>query len=244
MKSSRMTDQLFSLLKDMATQKPISVEAALPGIDDLLQSNPGFDMTVPEVDATKNNLNLLKVVYHLAGSKSVIADEIDACLTQIEGWLGSKTQRVALNDSETSPILLDTAIFLKSETPYAPSWRFFHESYLIIESLSAVSQMAIVATKKGSKSAKLPKERVERITSSARRVHDSIQENARKLKSKPGMLGSLVDLVFAGTAGDKEGQKLRDSLEKTLDVSALEISRGELIESWEEGLDGMLAVTL
>lgn len=239
-----MTDQLFSLLKDMATQKPVSVEAALPSTDNLLQSNPGSDMTLPEVDATKNNLNVLKVVYHLAGSKSVTADEADACLTQVEEWLSSKAQRVALNDSEISPILLDAAIFLKSETPYAPSWRFFHESYLIIESLIAVSQMSTIATKKGSKSAKLPKERVERITSLARQVQDSIRANVRRLKSKPGMLGSLVDLVFAGTAAGKEGQKLRDSLEKTLDVTALEISCGELIESWEEGLNGMLAVTL
>lgn len=245
MKSSKITDHLFSLLKEFAAQKPVPIKEALPNVDGVLGSNPGFDMTLPEVEATKINLNVLKVVYHLAGSKSVTTDNVNASLTQIEAWLNSKAQRAALNDSKTSPLLSDTAIFLKSEVPFAPSWRFFHESFLIIESLIAVSRMTTIASKKGNKSSKLSKEHVERISSLASQVHDSLRANVRRLKSETGMLSSLVELVFAGSAtGDKEGQELRDSLEKTLDVSALEISCGELIESWEEGLDGMLAVTL
>lgn len=242
MKSSQITDHLFILLKELAAQKPVPVKEALPNVEGV---NLGSDMTLPEIETTKNNLNVLKVVYHLAGSKSVTADDVNTNLIQVEEWLNSKAQRVALNDNKTSPLLSDTAIFLKPEVPFAPSWRFFHECFLIIESLIAVSRMTTIASKKGNKSTKLPKEQVERISSLVGQVHDNLRANVRRLKSETGMLSSLVELVFAGsTAGDKEGQKLRDSLEKTLDVSALEISCGELIESWEEGLDGMLAVTL
>jgi N-terminal acetyltransferase B complex non-catalytic subunit len=52
------------------------------------------------------------------------------------------------------------------------------------------------------------------------------------------MLGSLVDLVLAG------GQQLRSELEKTLDMPALELVCGELMESWEESLNGALSVKL
>lgn len=245
MKSSQITDHLFILLKELAAQKPAPIKEALPNAEDALESNPGFDMTLPEVETTKNNSNVLKVVYHLAGSKSVTADDVNASLTQVEEWLNSKAQRVSLNDNKTSPLLSDTAIFLKPEVPFAPSWRFFHESFLIIESLIAVTRMTTIASKKGNKSTKLPKEQIERISSLAGQVHDSLRANVRRLKSETGMLSSLIELVFAGsTTGDKESQELRDSLDKTLDVSALEISCGELTESWEEGLDGLLSVTL
>lgn len=245
MKSSQMTDHLFALLKELAAQKPVTVKETLPNVEEALGSNPGSDMTLPEVETAKNSFNVLKVVYHLAGSKSVTADEVNASLTQVEEWLNSKAQRVALNDNKTSQLLSDTAIFLKPEVPFAPSWRFFHESFLVIESLIAVTRMTSVASKKGNKSSKLPKEQIERISSLAVQVHDGVRANVRRLKSETGMLSSLIELVFGGsTGGNQEGQKLRDSLEKTLDVSALEISCGELIESWEEGLDGILSVTL
>lgn len=237
MKSSIITDRLFGLLKDLASQKPVSVEAALPSLDEILGSDAASEMTLPEIEATKNNMNLLKLASHLGGSKSVTPEEVERCLTQLEEWLGSKLQEIASNDSsKLSPLVSNTAIFLQPGTLSAPSWRFFHESFYILESLRALSQITTIALKKGSKS-KLPKDRLEKLVSSVRHAHDCVRANVRSLKlSEPGMLSGLIDLVLGGTA--------RDALEKTLDVPALELLCGELMESWEEGLDGMLAVTL
>ena len=236
MKSSVITDRLFGLLKDLASQKPVSVEAALPSLDEILGSDAASEMTPPEIEATKNNMNLLKLASHLGGSKSITAEEVEGCLKQLEEWLDSKLQQIASNGDKLSPLVSNTAIFLQPGSLSAPSWRFFHESFLILESLRALSQITTIALKKGSKS-KLPKDRVEKLASSMRHAHDCIRANVRSLKlSEPGMLSGLIDLVLGGTA--------RDGLEKTLDVPALEILCGELMESWEEGLDGMLAVTL
>lgn len=237
MKSSIITDRLFGLLKDLASQKPVSVETALPSLDEILGSDAASEMTLPEIEATKNNMNLLKLASHLGGSKSVTPEEVERCLTQLEEWLDSKLQEIASNDSsKLSPLVSNTAIFLQPGTLSAPSWRFFHESFLILESLRALSQITTIALKKGSK-VKLPKDRLEKLVSSVRLAHDCIRANVRSLKlSEPGMLSGLIDLVLGGTA--------RDALEKTLDVPALELLCGELMESWEEGLDGMLAVTL
>lgn len=236
MKSSIITDRLFGLLKDLASQKPVSVEAALPSLDEILGSDAASEMTPPEIEATKNNMNLLKLASHLGGSKSITAEEVEGCLKQLEEWLDSKLQQIASNGDKLSPLVSNTAIFLQPGSLSAPSWRFFHESFLILESVRALSQITTIALKKGSKS-KLPKDRVEKLASSMRHAHDCIRANVRSLKlSEPGMLSGLIDLVLGGTA--------RDGLEKTLDVPALEILCGELMESWEEGLDGMLAVTL
>ena len=236
MKSSIITDRLFGLLKDLASQKPVSVEAALPSLDEILGSDAASEMTPPEIEATKNNMNLLKLASHLGGSKSITAEEVEGCLKQLEEWLDSKLQQIASNGDKLSPLVSNTAIFLQPGSLSAPSWRFFHESFLILESLRALSQITTIALKKGSKS-KLPKDRLEKLVSSVRLAHDCIRANVRSLKlSEPGMLSGLIDLVLGGTA--------RDGLEKTLDVPALEILCGELMESWEEGLDGMLAVTL
>lgn len=215
----------------------MSVEAALPSLDEILGSDAASEMTLPEIEATKNNMNLLKLASHLGGSKSVTPEEVERCLTQLEEWLDSKLQEIASNDSsKLSPLLSNTAIFLQPGTLSAPSWKFFHESFLILESLRALSQITTIALKKGSKS-KLPKDRLEKLVSSVRLAHDCIRANVRSLKlSEPGMLSGLIDLVLGGNA--------RDALEKTLDVPALELLCGELMESWEEGLDGMLAVTL
>ena len=236
MKSSIITDRLFGLLKDLASQKPVSVEAALPSLDEILGSDAASEMTPPEIEATKNNMNLLKLASHLGGSKSITAEEVEGCLKQLEEWLDSKLQQIASNGDKLSPLVSNTAIFLQPGSLSAPSWRFFHESFLILESLRALSQITTIALKKGSKS-KLPKDRVEKLASSMRHAHDCIRANVRSIKlSEPGMLSGLIDLVLGGTA--------RDALEKTLDVPALEVLCGELMESWEEGLDGMLAVTL
>ncbi|BCR92013.1 MDM20/NAA25 family protein [Aspergillus chevalieri] len=242
MKSSRITDRLFGLLKELAAQRPVSMETALPSLDEILGSDQESDMTPAEIEATKNHLNLLKVVSHLGGSKSVTPEEVEESLSQMEEWLSSKTQYLAPSDNKASPIIFNTAITFHLESPSAPSWRFLHETSLILETLKAVSQLTTIASKKGTKSAKLPKDRIEQLTASVRQVHESVRTNIRNLKSRiseSGVLSALIDLVLSGTTGE-----LRDALEKMLDTSALEVFAGELMESWEEGLEGLVEVTL
>ncbi|KAA8649097.1 hypothetical protein EYZ11_000689 [Aspergillus tanneri] len=246
-KSARMVDQLFGMLKDSILQKPMSAEPQLPDLGDLVGSNATSEMTEPEIEGVKVNLNLFTVALFLSGSKSVLLEQVQSCLSQVGEWLDGKSKEYAMRDDQISPAILNTAIFLKSETSFAPSWKSFHSLFTVLESLKAASFISTIATRKGSKATKLPKDQVERLAESTRQVHQSIRENIRALKlriSEPGMLGSLTDLVMGGTDAGDSGSQLGLELGKTLDMSAVEMFCGELMESWEEGLAGLLTVTL
>jgi N-terminal acetyltransferase B complex non-catalytic subunit len=242
-----MTDKLLGLLKDLANQKPISVAPEVPSLDDLVGTSTESDMTIPEIEGTKINLNLLKLAVHLSGSKSVTTEQVDESLNQVEEWLNFKLMAVEAEGTSVSRLVSETAIFLQSDTPYAPTWRFFHTIYSILDSVKAAAVLFSIASKKGSKNAKFPKNRVTSMLETARKVHQSAQGNARALKkhiSESGKLGSLINLVTAGTGIGEYGSQLRGELEKILDTSSLELFCGELMESWDEALGGVLAVRL
>ncbi|KAE8394582.1 N-acetyltransferase B complex non catalytic subunit-domain-containing protein [Aspergillus alliaceus] len=244
-KSARVTDELFGTLKDMAVQKPVSVDADLLSLEDIVGPDASSEMTSTEIESAKINLNLLKVVSFLNGSTSVTPEEVDSCLTQVEEWLGSKLEGLDQRGPQISTLVSNTAISLRRDESSAPSWKSFHDLYLSLESLKALSLITSIALKKASKTPKLPKDRVQRLAESTHKVHESIRVNARALKSaisKPGVLGSLIDLVVTGH--DEDGTQLREELDKTFDLAALEMFCGELMESWEEGLNGLLCVSL
>lgn len=246
-KSTRVADELFGLLKNVILQKPITAEPELPNLEDLVGSNAASEMTGPEIEGVKVNLNLLRAAVFLSGSKSVSSEQFESTLTQVEQWLNEKSRELTVDDGQISRAVSDTAIFLKSETPTAPSWQSFHNLFVILESLKAVIFIATIVSRKGFKIAKAPKDQVTRLGESARQTHQAIRVNVRALKSRisePGMLGSLIDLVGGGEGKGEVGTELRAELEKTIDTSAVEIFCGELMESWEEGLTGLFAVTL
>lgn len=239
-KSARLTDQLFSLLKNIAIQKPPTSGIDPPSVDDLV----GSDMTAAEVESAKANLNLLKIASFISGSKSVTSEEANKCLAETEEWLVSKSKHFA-----SSTFLSETAISIRSKIPSAPSWRYFHEVFSVLETLKAVSQLASLSSKKASKSAALPKDRVERIVTVTHEIYETIRSSVHTLKSRiseSGTLGALIDLVMAGEDGTDgpEDKQLRSELDATLDTSALELFCGSLMESWEENLDGVLKVRL
>ncbi|KAL2852865.1 N-acetyltransferase B complex non catalytic subunit-domain-containing protein [Aspergillus pseudoustus] len=246
-RSAQMTDKLLGLLRDLASQKPISVAPEVPSLEDLVGASAESDMTASEIESTKTNLSLLRLAIYLSGSKSITPEQVDESLNKVEEWLSSKLNALKKEGTSVSVLVSETAIFLQSDTPYAPTWRFFHTVYSMLDSVKAAVSLFSIASKKGSKNAKLPKDRVTSLLDTARKVHQSAQANARALKnhvSESGKLGSLIDLVMAGSGTAEDGAQLRGELEKTIDTSSLELFCGELMESWEEALGGVLAVRL
>lgn len=247
MRSAQLTDRLLGLLKDMAAQKPISATTEIPELDTIIGANAESEMTPSEIECTKSNLSLLRLAVYLSGSKFVTSEHVEESFDQLEGWLNSTLKALATDGSNISPLLLETAIFLQSEAPYAPTWRLLHGVLTILDSIKALAQWCSIASKKGSKSAKLPKDRIESLLDLGRKVHQSAQTNILVVKqqvSESGKLGSLIDLVVGGTGTSADGPQLRGELEKTLDTSSLELFCGELMESWDEGLGGVVAVRL
>lgn len=246
MKSASVADLLFSLLKNMAAQKPVIPETEFPSLDDLVGSGAESEMTTTEIENAKINLNLLKATSFLAGSKSITSEEANKLLTETEDILSATASRFS-----SSTFLSDTAIPLRSDTPSSPTWKYFHETFSLLDTLKAISQLASVSSRRGSKSPSLPKDSLERLASRVHEIHEIVRSNTRLLKShvsESGMLGTLIDVVLAGSSSsgnsvdDQGGKTLQAELENVLDASSLELFCGSLMESWEENLDGVLIV--
>jgi N-terminal acetyltransferase B complex non-catalytic subunit len=229
----------------LAAQKPIAAAPEIPRLDDILRATAESDMTPSEVECTKTNFNILRLAVYMSGSRSVTSEQVDGSLRQVEEWLNSKLRALATGGGNVSSLLSETAIFLQSDAPYAPTWRFFHSILSILDTLKALISLCSTASKKGSKGAKLPKDRVESLLDLGRKVHQDALANVRILKrqvSESGKLGSLIDLVVAGSGTGEDSPQLRTELEKSLDTSSLELFCGELMESWDEALGGVIAV--
>ncbi|KAJ5408707.1 hypothetical protein N7509_002590 [Penicillium cosmopolitanum] len=226
--AAQVTDQLFSVLKGVAVQRPLTPEMDLTAAS--TPSDTAADQTPIEKEIALINWELLKVATFMAGSKATSSEEADNALGKLEDWLNLKKSDLTL-DEKKLVLLGDICISV----------------FTILESLKAASQLTSLASRKVSKTVKLPKERVERLSALVPEVFELIRANTRSLKSHilaPGLLGLLVDSILYGNESGKYDQELQDTLDKGLDMSSLEISCHTLMESWSSALEGVMAVKL
>jgi len=133
------------------------------------------------------------------------------------------------------------------------TWDELHTSISRLETLQAIALLLGVLGKK-SKTAKgsktIPKDALAEIQALVGQLEGEIHGAARAVKEgigAPGVLGKLVDLGFARFEGeDGEGAAglggLGDVLEKVSDEAQMETVCGRVRDSWEDALDGVLAV--
>ncbi|EPS28723.1 hypothetical protein PDE_03669 [Penicillium oxalicum 114-2] len=243
--SARITDQLFSTLKGIALQKPLTPDADLPSLEMLSVTDTERDQTSAEKETSLVHVKLLKVALFMAGSKLITSDQVEAALSQVEEYLGLKKLELTMNEKSSSSLLSSTTLCVGSENVVAPTWEYFHKSYTLLETLKALWQLVTLATKKGGK--KLPKERLEKLSALVPELFEVVRSNARALKqriSASGVLSSLIDLVTQGDQSTRTEKAHQSTFEATLDSSCIELFCGSLMESWEEALDGVLLVKL
>lgn len=219
----------------------------LPPLETLSISETVNDQTSAEKESVKIHADLLRVATFMAGSKLTALEQVDAALGRVEDFLESKKKGLTLSETATSPLIASTAVFLEADTPAGPTWQYLHNAFVLLETIKALSQLLALAVKKGAKSAKLPKERVERLSILVSEIYDLVRSNTRALKqrvSASGVLTSLVDLVIQGDQSSKSEKEVQDILETTLDPSNVEMFCGALMESWEEALGGVMGVKL
>lgn len=219
----------------------------LPPLETLSISETVNDQTSAEKESVKIHADLLRVATFMAGSKLTALEQVDAALGRVEEFLESKKKGLTLSETATSPLIASTAVFLEADTPAGPTWQYLHNTFVLLETIKALSQLLALAVKKGAKSAKLPKERVERLSILVSEIYELVRSNTRALKqrvSAPGVLTSLVDLVIQGDQSSKSEKEVQDILETTLDPSNVEMFCGALMESWEEALGGVMGVKL
>ena len=200
------------------------------------------ELTSVESDNLKIHLAIAHAAMSFQGQVSLGASSLDEDIADIENWLQSK-----LADAEevqnNLPLRLDRDI-------KAPSWYFLHRSYSILETLQGISLLLAVLAKrpKTSKSkAPTPTVHNDRLTSVQRltvQVEASIQDSARKLRAEinmPGILGKLLDLGLARNEQD-EISPVGKVLEQLSEGAAMETFSGDMRDSWDDALDGILTV--
>jgi N-terminal acetyltransferase B complex non-catalytic subunit len=219
----------------------------LPSLESLSISETENDQTAAEKESVKIHTDLLRVATFMAGSKLTASEQVDAALGRVGDFLESKKKDLTLSETATSQLIASTAVFLEADTPAGPTWKYLHSTFVLLETIKALSQLLALAVKKGAKSAKLPKERVERLSILVSEIYELVRSNTRALKqrvSASGVLTSLVDLVIQGDQPAKSEKEVQDVLETTLDPSNVEVFCGALMESWEEALVGVIGVKL
>jgi N-terminal acetyltransferase B complex non-catalytic subunit len=244
-----VTDQLFSHLNSLSLQKPIVLASKSFSLEELSLSDDEPDMTSAETENAKIHSLLLNVVVYIGGDKSIGGSNVEKLLSQVEEWLRSTKERLA-SESNDSRCFTDTTIRLsgvETESLRAPSWVYLHENFSLLETLKAISQVVVVSSKQSNPTRKIAKSRLEILQSLVNGIYESIKKNTRSLKERlaeAGVLGKLIELVLSGGGGShNEGEvAMHQYLEETLNASELEVFCGKLMESWEDGLEGILGI--
>jgi N-terminal acetyltransferase B complex non-catalytic subunit len=245
--SARVTDRLFNILANLGLQIPVDLTLELPVINDLSLSEAETDQTAAEKDVNKIHLELLKVALFMAGSKAHTTAQIESALGAVEDWLKTKKQSLTLNENKKSAFLAETAIEFVPGTPGAPTWEYFHAIWTLLETLKAIWKVTDLDSRKAIKTAKLPSDPLKRLHTLVCEVFEDVRANTRALKqglSESATLSTLIDLINQGEPADAYEKSLQDVLGRAIDDSALEVFCGELRESWEEALDGVLGAKL
>lgn len=180
---------------------------------------------------------------------------LDKHISELETWLRAKVglseETSKTDDAVKSPrYTLDfgSDIHIK-----APSWTYLHRAFSLLETLQGVALLlAVLSPQPKAKSAKAKAKpgRISADTISAmqelvQEIETGIHQSARELKrdlNVSGMLGRLMDIGLGRDEKQDELSALGKMLEGLSDVTSLEVLCGDIRESWEEALDGILAV--
>lgn len=175
--------------------------------------------------------------------------DFDNSVQGIQDWLNEAAK-------ERKQDLLDETISM-SGTPIAPSWRYLHSAFSTLESLQSIALFLAAGQTKASASAPASKSRSKaKNTALALRpgqggkmqevvdqIEKAVHDSASRLKANlngPGVLDQMMDGVF-GRSG--VGEVVGKEMEKLADAETVaEQFCGEVRDSWEDALDGVLAV--
>ncbi|KAK2753596.1 hypothetical protein FQN54_007373 [Arachnomyces sp. PD_36] len=245
-KSMTATDRLFMFLYGSRSQKKGTAAVDPSILDDVIdngsdgESNTEAELTAAELESSKIHQSLLRAVSIIAGSNKPTPEataDLDSIFSQLEKWLTDKNE----SPSNTESYAFKDTIHLKDK-PLAPSWVYLHNNFTLLETLKAISLFAYYASGAAKGKSPLGKEKAESIQSLVKQAGDRVRANTRLLKShisESGVLGELVDLVLA----DREAEgSVGAEMAEMVDTVALEVFCGEVMESWEDALNGVLNV--
>jgi N-terminal acetyltransferase B complex non-catalytic subunit len=213
-------------------------------------------------ELTDVELNNLKV--HISLANAVVAMKrpseservgLNQHITDIENWLREESRHAenipwadAESTNERYTLHLGSSVMV-----HAPSWTYLHWAFSLLETLQGISLvLATLSTKSKAKPNKsnsqaglIAKDKIADVQKLVEQVETSLHDSARKLKSElnaPGILGKLMDVGLGRDEEKDEQSPVGRVLEELADATSLEVLCGDMKESWEDALDGILAI--
>lgn len=194
------------------------------------------DLTFDEREATTVYHTLSTAVLQLAKKKDEGVQDLDVVMKAIQKP-GREVKAVSVNGVNH------------------PDAHWLHHRFVRLETLQTVAHFAAIMTKKfkGGKGKKLDgAENLMKCLQELRRMVDkqveTIHAEARDLKQKlnaSGVLGKLLDAMLGRADGTQAGYEgLFEKIATLQDEAGVEEYCGALRESWEDALDGVLAVKI
>jgi N-terminal acetyltransferase B complex non-catalytic subunit len=114
---------------------------------------------------------------------------------------------------------------------------------LILAVLNAKSKAK--PNKSKSQAGPISKDKIAEMQKLVEEIETSVHDSARKLKSElnaPGILGKLMDIGLGRDEEKDELSAVGKVLEGLADATSFEVLCGDMRESWEDALDGILAI--
>lgn len=260
-KAMMVKDSLFNLLDDNSSQKKLPVANDLPVFDDLNPADLQSELTSAEIESLKVQLNLLKTTLSISNGsskkKTPPSPEINDFIAEITEWLTNKSASLTSQISasyETMPISRR-----QSSVSSAPTWIYFHSNITLLETLKAIKLFTIFVTKAKSLQASSQLQNLEPLI---QQIIEKIKSKTQELKAQiatSGILGDLVSLVMGNHDDEPDSSEDTEQsndnkhaparfvnisavAEELMDVASLELFFGSLMDSWDEALDGVLAL--
>lgn len=259
---NRISDLVYQEHDEPQSIRQSDVEEMAAALEDL----PGRLLTAGD-ELTKMEIENCNLRYQIGraltlrlwpasntASAAVDADraDLDDILQRIQDWLDQ-----AEEEWRTHP---HRHVISVAEIPIAPSWRYLHSAVSMLESLQTISVFVLTGSTKGSvpkskskaknqssmaaaAAATSAEQRKKELQASIERVEKCIHDVTAKLRANlngSGVLGHMVDVVFGrggvGEAVGKEMEGLGDA------ETVAEEFCGQVRDSWEDALDGLLAI--
>ena len=230
-----------SMLNDQLSAHDIKVfEDAISAASLSVQcKKDGF--TEVELDNLTIHVCLANLTLRTMKGEELETSDSSELLTALEQWL---TQKIS-SDIAGHPTKLGISLAHDTQTV---SWLHLHSSFSILETLRSITVFLDTFGGKSNvskaKHVRMPKEKLAELEKLVDEVEAAVHHGARDLKQQinaPGMLGMLMDIGLGRNELD-ELSPIGKVIEQLADAASLETFCGMIRDSWEDGLDGILAV--
>lgn len=213
------------------------------------------ELTDVELDNLKAHTSLASAIVAMKPPSGPEGSTLNQHISDIEDWLRGRVRSTedAQKGDDDATFKKDTLHFGSSAQILAPSWTWLHRSFSLLETLQAISLFLSTlnpkskpkSTKSKAKAGLIAADTLSTMQNLIQEIETSVHESARKLKREldaPGMLGRLMDIGLGRDEGQDEPSPVGKVLEGLVDMTSLEVLCGDMKESWEDALDGILAV--